>query len=116
MILDDGICTVFRKVDVAARGGKPKYRYDPISRHWYKELDFATVQTYPTDSREETSVDARIRILQDRRISNHDMIVLANVPQVEDVMKGYEVIRCFHGKDDESGELITDVTLRRVRP
>ena len=116
MILDDGICTVFRKTDSATGARKPRYTYTPLCKHWYKELDFATSQTYPTDSREETAVDARIRILQDRRVSNHDVIVLANVPAVEDVLKAYEVTRAYHGKDDESGELITDVTLRRVRP
>lgn len=114
MILDDGICTAFRKVDVAPKGGKPRYEYKALSKHWYKELDFSTVQTFPTDSREEVSVDARIRILQDRQITNKDVIVLGNVPRVTDVLKAYEVVRAFHGRDDESGEMITDVTLRRV--
>ena len=116
MILDDGICTVFRKVDSAERGGKPKFRYDQLCKHWYKELEFANVQTWPTESREETQTDARIRILQDRRVDNHDVVVFANTNRAEDVLKAYEVTRAYHGKDQESGELITDLTLRRVRP
>lgn len=116
MILDTGICTIFRKVDVAARGNMPKYRHDVLSKHWYKELEFANVQAFPTEGREETQTDARIRILQDRRVANHDMVVLANTDSIDDMLKAYEITRAYHGKDDESGELITDLTLRRVRP
>jgi hypothetical protein len=74
------------------------------------------VQTFPTESREETQTDARIRILQDRRIANHDVVVFANVNRVQDVLKAYEVTRAYHGKDSDSGELITDLTLQRVKP
>lgn len=116
MILDDGICTVFRRVNIAERGNMPKYRHDAISRHWYKMLDFANVQANQTGYREETRTDARIRILEDRRITNQDVIVLANVPTVDDVMVAYEVTRAYHGRDTDSGERITDLTLTRVRP
>lgn len=116
MILDSGICTVFRKVDDSKPGGKPKFRYDVLCKHWFAELEYANVQTFPTESREETQTDARIRILQDRRIANHDVVVLANTNMVEDVLKAYEATRAYHGKDSESGELITDLSLQRVRP
>ena len=116
MILDSGICTVFRKVDDSKPGGKPKFRFDVLCKHWYAELEYANTPAYPTDSREETQTGARIRILQDRRIANHDTVVLANTNQVEDMLKAYEVTRAYHGKDSDSGELITDITLRRVRP
>ncbi len=116
MILDSGICTVFRKVDASKPGGKPKFRYDVLCKHWYAELEYANVQTFPTESREETQTDARIRILQDRRIANHDVVVFANTNAVEDVLKAYEVTRAYHGKDSESGERITDLSLQRVRP
>lgn len=116
MILDDGICTAFRKADVSEGGHMPKYEYSVIGKHWYKEIAFETAPTYPTEGREEISVDARIRILQDRRLNNHDVVVLANTNDVGDVMKAYEITRAYHGKDDESGEMITDLTLRRVRP
>lgn len=116
MILDDGICTIFRKADVARPGMMPKYEYQRISAHWYGELDFATVAAYPTDGRTETQIDARIRILQDRNISNKDVLVMANVQEVEDVLTLYEITRAFHGKDDDSGERITDLTLKKVKP
>ena len=116
MILDDGICTIFRKEDVAAKGNMPKYEYKVLSKHWYKELGFETSTAYPTQGREEVQTDARIRILQDRRAANHDVVVMDNVSEVGDVLKAYEITRAYHGRDDESGELITDLTLRRVRP
>lgn len=116
MILDTGICTIFRKEDVAARGNMPKYQYKPISKHWYKELDFETAPARPTEGREEVQTDARIRILQNRQLINHDVVVMANVQSVDDVLKAYEITRAYHGRDDESGEMITDLSLRRVRP
>ena len=116
MILDSGICTAFRRVDVAEKGRMPRYEYQRIAAHWYGELDFATVLAFPTEGREEVQTDARIRILQDRRINNHDVIILANAPKVEDTLIAYEITRAFHGKDDDSGELITDLTLKRIRP
>lgn len=116
MILDTGICTIFRKVDVAQKGNMPKYEHRLLSKHWYKELAFETAPSYPTEGREEVQTDARIRILQDRRLANHDVLVMANVPRVEDVLIAYEITRAYHGKDDESGEMITDLTLRRTNP
>lgn len=116
MILDSGICTVFRKTDVAEKGRMPTYRYDRIAAHWYGELEFATSATWPTEGREEVQTDARIRILQNRRLANHDVVVLANVQAVDDVLTAYEITRAYHGRDDESGELITDLTLKRVKP
>lgn len=116
MILDTGICSIFRKQDVAERGNMPKYEYKPISKHWYKELNFETAPAYPTQGREEVQTDARIRILQDRRLANHDVVVMANVPRVDDVLIAYEITRAYHGRDDESGEMITDLTLRRTSP
>lgn len=116
MVLDTGVCTIFRKVDVAQKGNMPRYDYQRIAAHWYGELEFATVAAWPTEGREEVQVDARIRILQNRGVANHDVVVLANVARVENVLKAYEITRAYHGRDDESGELITDLTLRRVKP
>ena len=116
MILDTGICTIFRKEDVAARGNMPKYQYKPISKHWYKELDFETAPAHPTEGREEMQTDVRIRILQNRQLINHDVVVMGNVNDIGDVLKAYEITRAYHGRDDDSGELISDLTLRRVRP
>lgn len=116
MILDKGICTIFRKENIARKGDKPRFDHKAYAWHWYGVLDHATVQTQETEGREEMQIDLRIRILQNRAISNHDVLVLANTQRVEDVIKAYEITRAYHGRDDESGDLITDLTLRRVTP
>ena len=67
--------------------------------------------------------DARIRILQNRAIHNHDVVVLAQVDAVPEAIPGddervpvYEVGRAYHGADEDSGELITDLSLVEVEP
>ena len=94
----------------------PRYQYDVLTKRWYKALQFETSPAYPTEGREEVQTDARIRIHQDRRINNHSVVVLANVDRVEETTETYEVTRAYHGRDEDSGELITDLTLKKVRP
>lgn len=116
MILDDGICSVFRKVDKAEKGSKPVWGYELVHQSWYKELDFATGETYPTEYREEVQTDTRIRILQNRVINNH-YVVVKDMDGVFDPKKPhYEVTRAFHGQDPDSGEMISDLTLKGVEP
>lgn len=114
MILDDGICTVFEPVDITPPGGMPVHGYRKKHQGWYEELDFATAQDWPTDDREEKKVDARIRMLQNRGITNKDVVVLADTDTVEDGMERYEVIRAWHGHEQETGTPISDLTLERV--
>lgn len=116
MILDSGICTIFRKVDVAERGNKPRFEYQRITRKWYGELEYANNQAYPSEHREEVQTDGRIRILQDRRLNNHDVVLLMDAKVMQDEAEAYEITRAYHGRDEDSGELITDLTLRRVKP
>ena len=106
MILDSGICTVYEVKNVAPPGGMPKMALVPKHQSWYAELDFETV---PKDAamQEIVVTSARIRVLQNRAITNHNVVVLADGEQ-------YEVIRAYHGVDDESGEPITDLTLMKV--
>ena len=113
MILDSGICSIFSKRDVSGRGEKPRFAYDLKAQSYYGELDFASGGTWTTQGREDVQVDARIRIHQDRSVTAHDVVVLKDV----DTAKGeeiYEIDRIYHGRDDESGELISDLTLRKV--
>lgn len=111
MILDDGRATVYRKVNVANPGEKPVFENRTLTAGWYGVLNYSTDPITPTDSREETRVDLRIRMLQDRRIANHDIVRCENREGTLDL---YEVTRAYHGHDDESGELISDLTLERV--
>lgn len=114
VLLDTGICTIFRKVDVSEPGGMPTFAYKLKTKAWYGQLDFATEQEWPTEGREESEIAARIRILQDRQLSNHDAVVLADVDEIDDYVQVLEVTRAYHGHDDDSGELITDLTLKAV--
>lgn len=126
MILDSGICTVFKKVDVSQPGGMPTFELKLKTKACFGMLDFATEQEWPTEGREETEVAARIRILQDRTITNHDAVVLEEVDAgtqsmtAEELHEAFnvavlEVTRAYHGHDDENGEPITDLTLKAVR-
>ena len=114
MILDSGICTVYQKVNIAAPGCMPEFVDQEIHVSSYGELSFETSPAWPTERREEIQTDARIRILQNRRITNHDRVKLT------DFMGGneqtFEVTRAYHGSDPESGELITDLSLQRIEP
>lgn len=114
MILDSGICTVFAKRDISGRGEMPRYAYDLKGQSYYGELDFASGGNWTTQGREDIVIDARIRILQDRTITVNDVIVLDAVEHVNGAQI-YEIDRAYHGRDEESGELISDLSLRRVK-
>lgn len=113
MILDDGICTLARKVNTAGPAEKPVFADVPYWQSWYKHLSFETAPASPTGSREEVCTSARIRVLQCRQINNHDR---AAVTDMRGETVYYEVTRAYHGTDDESGELITDLNLEVVEP
>lgn len=113
MILDKGVCTVYRKTNTAVSGAMPVYSDVQIHQGWYGELSFETSPGRPTDTREEVQTDARVRILQNRAINNHDRVEL--VPNGGTAVR-YEVARAYHGFDTDSGELITDLTLQEVSP
>ncbi len=113
MILDSGICTIFAKRNVAGRGQMPRYAYDMKAQSYFGELDFASGGTWTTQGREDVVIDARIRIHQDRTVSVHDVVVLQDV-EAANGEELYEIDRVYHGRDDESGELISDLTLRKV--
>lgn len=114
MILDKGICSIYQKVNTAGPGEMPVYQNQLLHQSWYGELSFETNPSRPTESREMIETDARIRILQNRQINNHDRAELS--PASGGDPQPFEIVRAFHGKDDESGELITDLSLRKAVP
>lgn len=73
---------------------------------WYGELNFETNPIYATANQEDVEISARIRIIQNRTISNQDVAILSGIQ--------YEIKRAFHGIDEENGQPITDLTLVRV--
>lgn len=108
MILDTGIATFYHRENTAADGAKPVFSMTAFSMGYYGELSFETNQAYPTDRREEVRTDARIRVLQNRAINNECFVELQPVNGPHDY---YRVTRCYHGTDNDSGEMITDINL-----
>ena len=115
MILDDGICTVFEMVDKAKPGFKPELQPVKKCMSWFGYMDFATAEAWPTEGREGTEITARIRIHQDRSITNRHVVVLEQTETIAPGMQQLEVVRAYHGNDDESGDPITDLTLKAVK-
>lgn len=119
MILDSGICTVFRKTDVSEPGCMPTYTYLPIWASWYAELSYETAPTWQTDGRKEQRADERIRVLQCRTIRQNDVVVLEHLESFAERTEGapvYKVIRAYHGADDDGPTMISDLTLEVIEP
>ena len=119
MILDDGICTVFRKTDTSSPGSKPTWGYTPIWASWYGELNYETRPVWETEGRKEQRIDGRIRVLQCREIKQNDIVVLEHLASFEERSEGavvYQVVRAYHGVDDDGPTQISDLSLEVVRP
>ncbi len=116
MILDKGFCTIFARANTAAAGNMPTLKPSGV-RHqsWYGELDFETTPARPTEAQEDVEISARVRVVQCRAISNHDVAVLTSeLPPPEGAVQ-FEIIRAFHGVDSENGQPISDLSLREVQ-
>ena len=106
MILDSGICSIYRITNTAAAGDMPNETPVLIAQHWYGELSFESSPTQYTDSQEQVEIAQRIRILQNRAIDEKAIVRIGS--------DQYKVERLYHGTDKESGELITDLNLSRM--
>lgn len=111
MILDRGICRVYRKTSTTPKGGKPTSTLTAIHESYYAELAFETSPARPTEKREETQTATRVRILQNRRINNQDVAELIPFDGSDTKAEKYRIRRAYHGTDDQNGEEITDLTL-----
>ncbi len=119
MILDRGICSVFRKTDVSGPGEKPAFAHTLIYQSWYGELAFETSPARPTENRRELRTDARIRVLQNRGLKQNDVVVLRDLTdygQLQSADLVYQINRAYHGMDDDGPTLVTDLSLTEVRP
>jgi hypothetical protein len=112
MILDKGICSIFAVTKSAPAGGKPVDTLTLKYQSWYGELDFSSEPSYETDYREDVEVSARIRIHQNREVTTRDALYFSSASTPTGIR--YEIVRAYHGTDDESGIPITDLSLRRV--
>ena len=64
MILDTGICSVFRLSQKEVPSGyMPTMDWTLIGKSWYKELQFSTQPKWESANREETQTDQKIRII-----------------------------------------------------
>ena len=119
MILDRGICTVFRMTNLGANGDMPRRGYDRCYQSWFGELSFETSPARPTEGREELRTDARIRVHQNRSIRQDDVVILADLETFDDRSPGapvYRVTRAWHGLDDDGPTPVTDLSLEVIRP
>lgn len=119
MILDKGIATVFRRTETANPGEMPRPSYKALARSWYGELSFETSPARPTEGRKELRTDMRIRILRSTVLKQDDVVVLRLLDRLDDRQPDdliYKITRAYHGRDDENGELITDLSLEVDRP
>ena len=130
MILDSGICTVFRESDVSGaatstaqvilNSGRMTIKaYTPIWASWYGELSFETTPAWQTDGRKELRTDKRIRVMQCSTIRQNDIVVLEHLESFGQRSSDaviYRITRAWHGKDDDGPAQISDLTLEVVKP
>ncbi len=101
MILDSGICSIFRM------GERTFVR---IAASWYRELSFET-QPSKENVSDGVQTGARIRIHEVREVARGDVLVLRDVTTLGMFDAYFEVVRAYHGQDEENGQPITDLTL-----
>ncbi len=116
MILDTGICSVFRETDAAQPGGMPRHQYALLTQSWYGELSFETSPARPTEGRQERRTDARIRIHQCREIRQNDIVALYQANALTNGAPAYRVTRAWHGLDDGGPTPVTDLSLEVYTP
>ena len=119
MILDSGICSVFHPQDMSLSGEMPRPGYQLLFQGWYGEKSFETSPASPTDGRRELKTDNRIRILQCRAIKQDDVVVLRELASFSDRRADdavYRIARAFHGKDEKTATLISDLSLEVYKP
>lgn len=107
MLLDTGICIIYTVSNIAENGNMPKQGLTKKYESWYGELNFETSPKY-ADMQEAVEISKRIRIIQNKSINNHDVVILSTESTQ------YDIIRAYHGIDDDNGQPITDLTLVKV--
>ena len=101
MILDSGICSVFKRGERA---------FERVGASWYRKLAFET-QPSKENQNDGTQTGARIRIHEAREVTRGDVLVLRDTATLAAFDPCYEVVRAYHGQDDDNGQPITDLTL-----
>lgn len=116
MLLDQGVCTIYTKTDVSGPGEKPRFERTIKAQSYFGRLSFETSPQWPTQHREETKIAERVRILQCRKIDKDDVAELVDFSDPTQTSQTYKISRAYHGVDDESGEMISDLSLEVMKP
>jgi len=106
VILDSGICSIYKITNTAAPGDMPNETLVLISNCWYGELSFESSPVQLTESLEQVEIAQRIRILQNRQIAEKAIVAIDG--------DQYQVERVYAGKDSDTNEAIMDLNLSRV--
>lgn len=101
MILDDGICTICRVRENGTTAGE----LQEVAQVWYKGLDYSS-SPYGEEYRVDTALERRIRVLRQNGLTALYAVLIDG--------ERYEVVRIYHGTDDDNGQPITDLTLRQI--
>ena len=107
MILDSGICKIYKIANTAGPGEMPNENKVKIAERWFGDLDFSSAPTQYTESLEQIEVSRKIRVLRVDEIVMKKTIVEIGV-------EAYMVERVYDGTDKESGERISDISLSKV--
>ena len=105
MILDSGICNIYRLTNTAGAGNMPNETPALVAQLWYGELSFESSPVRNTESQEQVEIAMRIRVLRNRTIDEKAIVQIGG--------EDYKVERVFNGIDPESGERICDLSLSR---
>ena len=105
MILDNGVCAVYKVENKAAAGNTPQKKPVLKFESWYGELLFENTPRFE-DEQAYAEVANRIRIPQNRMVSVQDVVTLGETQ--------YGISRVYHGRDDDNGALISDISLYRL--
>jgi hypothetical protein len=105
MILDTGLCNIYRLTNTAAAGDMPTETPELLAQLWYGELSFESSPIQNTESQENIEIAMRIRVLRTRNVCEKAVVRIG--------ADDYQVERVYNGVDKESGELISDLSLTR---
>lgn len=103
MLLDDGVCKLYRVVSRSPAGGKPGRQMEYLCDHWYQERVVGVTRHY-TAMQAGKRIERVIRIWREPRITAGDCCV--------DNGSQYRIEQVQHLLN-EDGLQVTDLTLER---
>ena len=109
MILDANILTVYKTVNTAAPGKMPDMQPVEYARSWYGWRDHEAASAYTTDPQRATEYTIKIRAHRIEGITARDMVDIGDGAGI-----AYEIARVYQGRDEDSGQLISDITIKRA--